>query len=67
MWSRMKMITGFKVKEDHPFIHFLFRLIQFRVAGGLEPIPAVIGVHPGQVASPSQVHTETKETNNHPC
>ena len=36
-----------------------------RVVGGLEPIPAVIGrVHPGQVASPSQGHTETNETNN---
>ena len=25
------------------------------------------GVHPGQVASPSQDHTETNETNNHAC
>ena len=37
---------------------FYTHIIQFWVAGGLEPIPA--GVHPGRVASPSQGHLEDK-------
>jgi len=43
---------------------FYTRIIQFRVARGLESIPAAIGRDgsPGWVASPSQGHTET---NNH--
>ena len=49
---------------NHPSI-FYTRLIRWSGCGGLEPIPAVIGreAGPGQVASPSQGHTET---NNYP-
>ena len=43
--------------------------LSVRSRGGLEPNPsghrARGGVHPGQVAGPSQGHTETNETNNH--
>ena len=50
-------------------IHFLYPL---NPSVGYYPMTAYPsghqargGVHPGQVASPSQGHTETNETNNH--
>ena len=50
-------------------IHFLDPLIPIYGHGGAGAYPSchwVRGrVHPGQVASPSQGHTETNETNNH--
>ena len=52
----------------HPSI-FYTCLIQLRVAGGLEPTPAVTGqeaggrVHPGQIVSPSQgAHRDKRDT-----
>jgi len=52
----------------HPSI-FYTRLILRSGRGGAGAYPsghwARGGVHPGQVASPSQGHTETNETNNH--
>ena len=52
------------VQMEHPSISYT-RLIQLRVAGELEPIPAVIRVrgrvHPGQVTSPSQGHKRNKQ------
>ena len=52
----------------HPFI-FYTRLIRRSGRGGAGVYPSCHrargGVHPGQVASPSQGHTETNETNNH--
>ena len=56
----------------HPSIHpsiFYTRLISRSGRGGAGAYPschwAKGGVHPGQVASPSQGHTEPNETNNH--
>ena len=52
----------------HPSIHFLY-LLNPSVGSEAGAYPsghrARGGVHPGQVASPSQGHTETNETNNH--
>ena len=52
----------------HPSI-FYTRLIQLSGRGGAGAYPsshwARGGVYPGQVASSSQGHTETNETNNH--
>ena len=57
-------------KSIHPSI-FYTRLICQSGRGGAGAYPsghrARGGVHPGQVASPSQGHTETNETNNHAC
>ena len=53
---------------NHPSI-FYTRLIRPSGRGGAGAYPsghrARGGVHPGQVASPSQGHTETNKTNNH--
>lgn len=53
--NEMMAIPG--LFSSHPSIRYLL-LIQFRIPGGLESIPAVTGpesgVAPGQVASPSQ-------------
>jgi len=50
-------------------IHFLYRLIHRSGCGGAGAYPsghrAKGGIHPGQVASSSQGHIETNETNNH--
>ena len=54
--------------ELNPFI-FYTRLIRRSGCGGAGAYPSGHrergGVHPGQVAGPSQGHTETNETNNH--
>ena len=51
------------------FIHFLYPLIPIKGRGEAGAYPSchwVRGrVHPGQVASPSQGHTETNESHNH--
>jgi len=48
----------------YPSIHFLYRQSVGRVAGAYPSNHrAKGGVHPGQVASPSQGHIETNETN----
>ena len=53
----------------HPSIHFLYPLNPPVGSRGAGAYPsghrARGGVHPGQVASPSQGHIETNETNNH--
>ena len=58
----------FLLIKIHPSI-FYTRLIRRSGCGGAGAYPgghwARGGVHPGQVASPSQGHTETNETNNH--
>jgi len=57
-----------RIKNIHPSI-FYTRLIRRSGRGGDGAYPsghrARGGVHPRQVASPSQGHTETNETNNH--
>ena len=58
------------IRNVHPSIHpsFYTRLIQFRVLGGLEPIPAVIRREAGFTLDRSPVHhraTQTNEPNNH--
>ena len=56
-------------KKFHPSIHFLYPLNLSVGSRGAGAYPsghrARGGVQPGQVASPSQGHTETNETNNH--
>ena len=58
--------------NHHPSIHFLYPSIHFLYP--LNPILELQGasrhwargrVHPGQVASPSQGHSQTNETNDH--
>ena len=52
---------------NHPSI-FYTGLIQFGVAGAYPSCHWARGrVHPGQVSSPSQGHTETNNTHNHAC
>ena len=67
-WKRILhlWILRFFILDKHPSI-FHTRLIRRSGRGGAGAYPSGHwgGVHPGQVASPSQSHTETNETNNH--
>ena len=66
--ARRQSFPKQKGAEVHPSI-FYTRLIQFRAAGGLEPIPAVIGREARYTLDRSPVHhraTLTNQTNNHP-
>jgi len=49
------------VADIHLFFHFLYMLNPIKGCAEYREHR----VHPGQVASPSQGHTETNETNNH--
>jgi len=65
----MLVRLNFYDKTIHPSIHFLYPLNPWVGSRGGGAYPsghrARGGVHPGQVASPSQGHTETNETNKH--
>jgi len=58
-----------KTVQCHPSIHLLYPLNTSVGSRGAGAYPsghrAKGGVHPGQVASPSQGHTETNKTHNH--
>ena len=62
-------ISGLSNMDIQPSIFYDY-FIQFRVALGLEPIPAAIRqgdrIHPGQVASLLQGQQRDKQTRAHP-
>jgi len=67
--ARKKKIYIYTYASQDPSIHFLNPLNPIQGRGGAGAYPSCHwargGVHPGQVTSPSQGHTESIETHNH--